>query len=213
MLRKSLKSLSLTAVKSWNSFWIGSWVQFCHSVADFVAWPLTASVSELQWQNAQPEVQGLFIHHCHLLDGSEWHWTTTQAEHFQHEEFMTQSGHNMERWRESCQNKITNHVHHPQTKMTSLAWTCQKNGQWMHPKRPFVWRNEKREAPNWMSLAEVYGCALTRHEEHQIPTDHWEETALDHASWKAEIGWALKQNQEKTSEKTTAKSSSSIYTI
>lgn len=99
---------------------------------------------------------------------------------------------------ESCQNKITNHVHHPQTKITSLAWTCWKNGRWMHPKRPFVWRNEKREALNWMSPAEVYGCALTRHEEHQIPTDHWEETALDHGSWKAEIGWALKQNEEET---------------
>lgn len=61
-----------------------------------------------------------------------------------------------------------------------------------------------------MSPAEVYGCALMRHEEHQIPTDHWEETALDRGSWKAESGWALKQNEGETSEKTTAKRSSSI---
>lgn len=64
---------------------------------------------------------------------------------------------------ESCQNKITNHVHHHQTK-TSLAWTCRKNGRWMHPKRPFLWRNEKGNVPSrglWMCVNETWRAPNT----------------------------------------------------
>lgn len=138
-----------------------------------------------------------------LLDGSEWHITTTQAEHVQHEEFMTQSGHNMERWRE-----LSEQDYQPCTPSSnkdfagldmSEEWTMEASQKTISMEK---WKKG-------MSPAEVYGCALTRHEEHQIPTDRWEETALDHGSWKAESGWALKQNEEETSEKTTAKRSSS----
>lgn len=53
------------------------------------------------------------------------------------------------------------------------------------PKDHFYGEMKKGNVP---SCPEVYGCGLTRHEEHQIPTDHWEETALDRGSWKAESG-------------------------
>lgn len=165
--------------------------------------PLLCSI--VRW-----EVEGLFIHvrFSMAVNGIE-------QQHKLNTFNMRNLWHNLGiTWKdgESCQNKITNHVHHPQTK-TSLAWTCRKNGRWRHPKRPFLWRNEKRECPQlrFMDvLTHIHSCLVnTRHEEHQIPTDRWEETALDHGSWKAESGWALKQNEEETSEKTTAKRSSS----
>lgn len=144
---------------------VASWVQFCHSVADFVAWPLTASVSELQRQTAQPEVEGLFIHvrFSMAVNGIEQQHKliTFNMRNLWHNLGIT--------WKdgESCQNRITNHVHHPQSK-TSLAWTCRKNGRWMHPKRPFLWRNEKRECPQlsrglWMCVNETW----------RAPNTHW----------------------------------------
>lgn len=83
--------------------------------------PLLCSI--VRW-----EVEGLFIHvrFSMAVNGIEQQHklNTFNLRNLWHNLGIT--------WKdgESCQNKITNHVHHPQRK-TSLAWTCRKNGRWM----------------------------------------------------------------------------------